>query len=1058
MASFGSFETDREIYSEPSYTVFSARKSGDPKSDSYAIKIFSLQQLDLGAEAAAELEPLVTDLERLCVNRIAVQQQAAAASKYVSPILESGKDERGVWYATKFFPRSVNKIISGRVALNQEALHHIIQCVAQGALDFKRICGRSHGDIQRSNIQISRSEKLSEAEVVLSDPLPGGDADASVYELSDLKAIGQILIQLVRQREMSDAADWLILPILSSPEWTRLFQKDTDRWLALCNRLLDPNLSLDQITLEQLVVELEQLRPKPPVSRRVIVAAVVVLVLLGVGAFFVLRRSNEGRLELTSDPPGAEIGMEVEGHFQSRGKTPLDQTSLLITLPKGNYKVWAEYPGLLGQTNDVTVEGGKTRAHKFLFPSGRVQFTSTNGNVEVELDGKVVGFTPFTSPFLAPGKHVYRVSLTNHHPASGSVVVPADRQVVAVVGNLNKKKDDERQVEISFAPSGATIMEGTNVLGETSVRSYLTVGSHKITAKFQDWPPVTREIEVLSGENPPLEFYLPHGVALFDLKPEDAEILVNDHSLGRGVRRKVLQPRTYSVLVTNIGYYAYSTNLTITDSNVTRLAVSLKPMLGFVEFTTDPPGAAIFDAKLPEQKLGSTQPGQPLIKSFQPGSYSFIARYEGLDEVRSKQVDVAMGASISMPLAFKYGTVQFDTEPQGAEVRIGGASVKPSPYTHRQKPGLVEYRVELADYYPETGTKELSAGATIPLSFRLRRKEVGLVLRSVPPGAQYYMAETPLKGTNDVYVLPWGSYTITAKYPGPAGLPGLDAKTVSVPVDKNGSSSMKFEFSYATLEITNAEPEAKVLYQKQPIANLPARLFLKPDTQYDFELEYGTDFHTNLAPVKLAAGKSFTPTIVLPELRRTYTNSIGMEFIRVSKDLYAGKFEVTQGQFGNVMGVSDDGKPRLPVVLVSWTNALAFCQKLSLKDLGALEKIKLAGWTYALPTEEEWASCTGSHSDLSQLTEAVFSRLEGPLEIDPLRKSFNGEGFYDLFGNVAEWCSDANKQPITIGGASNRPRPRQFPTNLMRDPNPGKPVIEGSPTIGFRCVLKRLAQ
>src|SRR6266446_424858 len=114
MASFGSFETVRVVYSGPAYTVYSAKKSGDPKTE-YAIKLFNVRRQELESEAEAALDPLIRDVERACVERIAVQQRAAAGSKLISAILETGQDERGVWYATYFYPRSVNRIIGGRV-------------------------------------------------------------------------------------------------------------------------------------------------------------------------------------------------------------------------------------------------------------------------------------------------------------------------------------------------------------------------------------------------------------------------------------------------------------------------------------------------------------------------------------------------------------------------------------------------------------------------------------------------------------------------------------------------------------------------------------------------------------------------------------------------------------------------------------------------------------------------------------------------------------------------------------------------------------------------------
>src|SRR5437016_8171566 len=150
MPSFGSFETEREVYSDAIYTVYNARKTGDPKTE-YAVKVFSIQRGAFEPETMAELGGLLGDIERSRVESIGVQEKGAAASANVAPVLESGHDERGVWYVTRFYPRSVNKIITGKVALSREALQHVIHSIAQGALDVKQVCGRSHGGIQPSN-------------------------------------------------------------------------------------------------------------------------------------------------------------------------------------------------------------------------------------------------------------------------------------------------------------------------------------------------------------------------------------------------------------------------------------------------------------------------------------------------------------------------------------------------------------------------------------------------------------------------------------------------------------------------------------------------------------------------------------------------------------------------------------------------------------------------------------------------------------------------------------------------------------------------------------------
>ena len=164
----------------------------------------------------------------------------------------------------------------------------------------------------------------------------------------------------------------------------------------------------------------------------------------------------------------------------------------------------------------------------------------------------------------------------------------------------------------------------------------------------------------------------------------------------------------------------------------------------------------------------------------------------------------------------------------------------------------------------------------------------------------------------------------------------------------------------------------------------------------------------------VAARQTFTPLITLPELRKYYTNSINMELVRVKDGFYVGRFEISQQEYQRVMN-RPAASARKPVVLVNWADARAFCERLTQLDAESARRARLAGWTYTLPNETEWARFT--EADPEQLLEAVFQVPDlQPKESDPARKSRNRAGLYDLFGNVAEWCFSSKNQPITLGG------------------------------------------
>jgi formylglycine-generating enzyme required for sulfatase activity len=144
------------------------------------------------------------------------------------------------------------------------------------------------------------------------------------------------------------------------------------------------------------------------------------------------------------------------------------------------------------------------------------------------------------------------------------------------------------------------------------------------------------------------------------------------------------------------------------------------------------------------------------------------------------------------------------------------------------------------------------------------------------------------------------------------------------------------------------------------------------------------------------------------------------------------QYPVTQKQYYKVTGDFQTGgnlglnKP----VLVSWIDAIDFCDRLSRKE----------GREYRLPYESEWefACCAGSKdsfcfgnlltSDLANFGKDPSSTgIGGKSMLHPLMEvgKFppNDFGIYDLHGNVWEWCNDNNPFPdspslrIVKGGA-----------------------------------------
>ncbi len=134
--------------------------------------------------------------------------------------------------------------------------------------------------------------------------------------------------------------------------------------------------------------------------------------------------------------------------------------------------------------------------------------------------------------------------------------------------------------------------------------------------------------------------------------------------------------------------------------------------------------------------------------------------------------------------------------------------------------------------------------------------------------------------------------------------------------------------------------------------------------------------------------------------------------VKIDHPFYMGKFEVTQGQWKEVMGgnpsvfqgdrIKERDPDRYPVDNVTWDDAQAFVTKLN-----AMEKVK----AYRLPTEFEWEYAARAGADeavsWSEIGEYSWYSQNMTGTTHPVgQKKPNAWGLYDMVGNVWEWVQD----------------------------------------------------
>ena len=146
--------------------------------------------------------------------------------------------------------------------------------------------------------------------------------------------------------------------------------------------------------------------------------------------------------------------------------------------------------------------------------------------------------------------------------------------------------------------------------------------------------------------------------------------------------------------------------------------------------------------------------------------------------------------------------------------------------------------------------------------------------------------------------------------------------------------------------------------------------------------------------------------------------------VTLSKGFWAGKYEVTQGEWKRVMGaipgklIAGEGDD-FPVYWINYAEAEEFCRRMTERARAAGELP--AGWEFRLPTEAQWeyacrAGTTTAFSFGGTLTSReanIGNPYDGTPDGTPGTAASkvgsypaNAWGLHDMHGNEFEWCRD----------------------------------------------------
>lgn len=542
--------------------------------------------------------------------------------------------------------------------------------------------------------------------------------------------------------------------------------------------------------------------------------------------------------------------------------------------------------------------------------------------------------------------------------------------------------------------------------------------------------------------------------------------------------RRLLRPGQFTVQAQLAGYRPLRQSFTVTrdGDNVFRFALQKLP--GRLQVVTNPAGAAVeIDGKAagPEPANGY---------SLTPGSHDIVLRaarhqvhtqkidIEGMDHLQTLKVDLVPA----------WAEVSLASRPAGAKVQVDGTAIGVTPLKAEIGAGNHRVEMQLAGFQTWQGALDVVANqpqsvpeATLtPLRGTLR-------VISDPAGASVAAAGTFVgRAPVDVALVPGRETEVSATLPGykPA------THTLSLASGARETWRAKLEPIVGDVRVAASPADAELLVDgtSRGAANQTLSLLAVPH-QITIRKPGYVEFQTTVTPrpgMALEVNATLLSEAQAAAARNPsrITTAAGQRMVRVpagrlqmgaprreqgrraneierhvelTRAFYISMTEVTNREFRAFRANHSSGiiqrttldNDTYPVVQVSWSDAVAYCNWLSKRDGLPLayqgdQLVTPVNTGYRLPSEAEWAyvarfaggrklkypwgdtalgadampprGMAGNYADASArklLGEGLENYDDGYEAAAPVASfKANTLGIFDLGGNVSEWVND----------------------------------------------------
>lgn len=201
------------------------------------------------------------------------------------------------------------------------------------------------------------------------------------------------------------------------------------------------------------------------------------------------------------------------------------------------------------------------------------------------------------------------------------VHVSEDRGVI-----LERPAHSTVLVHVTSTPKNATLIVDGMAVENTPTNISLFPGFHTFNLGKRNYFNTTKEITIPPGDESTLQFKLRPipGELNISTFPSGAMVYLNDTYKGKTPLSRSVAPGSYSLTVSLSGYHVYRRNVTILPNKTLALNVTLNPLPGRLEVSSDPQGIQVYIRRLSTGRR-SSECTSPCNLSLEPGRYNITA-------------------------------------------------------------------------------------------------------------------------------------------------------------------------------------------------------------------------------------------------------------------------------------------------------------------------------------------------------------------------------------------------------------------------------------------------